>query len=387
MRRTFVFVLAFLLVFSSLAFAGKPIVKIAFIGPLTGPAAFQGLGGRNAFKLAITEAKKQDLPFKLVPVILDDQSDPTVAVNAALKVCSDKRVLVSISHWNSPCALATIDTFHRYGLATIVWGAVHPGITQKGYKEVSRIPTPLTFQNKFAAKFLTNLGYKTFAVIYETSDYGKGHKDVFTKAVKELGGEIVSEDGIVAGERNFQPILTKIKAKNPDVVYYGGYSPEAALIVTQMKSVGLNAQFVGISGISDAKFIKLAKENAEGTIGFVDSPPMDKLPKGKEFMMKYKKAHFKEDIAPYSPHAYDATWIAIEALKRAYPELKRKRVVEEIRNTKDYDGVLGKISFDENGQSNIVTIVARVVQDGKWVLWEESEYAKGIRKLVPPKNK
>ena len=283
--------------FSSFAFAGKPIVKIAFIGPLTGPAAFQGLGGRNAFKLALNEAKKEDLPFKLIPVILDDQSDPTVAVNAALKVCSDKRVLVSISHWNSPCALATIDTFHRYGLATIVWGAVHPGITQKGYKEVSRIPTPLTFQNRFAAKFLTDLGYKRFAVVYETSDYGKGHKDVFTQAIKDLGGEIVSEDGIVSGERNFQPILTKIKSKNPDVVYYAGYSPEAALVASQMKSIGLNAQFVGISGISDSKFIKLAGKAAEGTVGFVDSPPMDKLPKGKEFMKKYKRAGFKEDIA------------------------------------------------------------------------------------------
>src|SRR5690606_9157993 len=118
----------------------QDVVKIAFLGPLTGPNAAQGLGARNAFDLAIKEANESGrFPFRIEAMILDDASDPSTGVAAALRAVNDPAVVAATGHWNSPVALATIDVFHEHGIPMVIWGAIHPDITRRGYREVTRV--------------------------------------------------------------------------------------------------------------------------------------------------------------------------------------------------------------------------------------------------------
>ena len=150
-------------------------IKIAFIGPLTGPNAAQGNGAKNCFDLAIKQANESGkFPYEIDMMALDDASDPAVAVSAALKAVSDPNVVAASGHWNSACALATIHTFHSFRVPFVVWGAISPRITEYNYPEVTRnCPTLVQENVPFAKWVVEDLGYKSFSIISDTTDYGE----------------------------------------------------------------------------------------------------------------------------------------------------------------------------------------------------------------------
>lgn len=362
--------------------SNKETYKIAYVGPLTGGSSDAGIGGKNSFTLAINEANKSgQLKFKLEPLILDDAGEPQPGVAAAKQVVSDPKVLAVVAHYNSAVAMATVDTFHRAGLPTIIWGAVNPDITKKfNYNEINRVIPASPIENAYSAKFLIDkLGLKKFAITYDTSSYGLGNADDFEKEVKKNGGEVLFKDGVQVGQRDFTAMLTKIKRLNPEVIYYGGVAAEAALIRKQMDDLKINAVFTGVSGLNSETYQQLAGQCAEGTIINYGGKDVSDLPNGQSFIKKYQEAGFKEPYQAYGPYAYDAANIIVEALKKVGPD--KKVLVEEIRKT-TYDGVLGKTSFDEFGDTtNTQIITTAVSQDGKWIPWEKSEYANGTKKL------
>ena len=182
--------------------------------------------------------------------MLDDECKPNVAVQVATKMAADKDIIAGATHYCSATAIATVDTYHKFGFPVIVWGAVLPDITYRNkYAEVHRVNGTMINQNDANAELISKLGYKTVAVIHDTTDYGKGHNEYFSKALAKIGkAKIVGTFGVTADQQDFTAELTKIKSLNPDVIYFGGLTPIGVRIRQQMDKLGIKAVFDGTSG-------------------------------------------------------------------------------------------------------------------------------------------
>jgi branched-chain amino acid transport system substrate-binding protein len=360
----------------------KESVRIVFVGPLSGGNAALGLGGRNSADLAVALRNadpKAKYTYDLVK--LDDQCKPDVGVQVATKAGADNGIIAGVTHYCSAVAIATVDTYHKFGLPVIVWGAVLPAITYgNDYPEIHRVNGTMINQNEVNAKLVTGLGYKTWVIIHDTTDYGKGHDEYFTKSLTQDGGKILAHFGVGADQQDFTAILTKVKEMNPQVVYFGGLTPIGVRIRSQMDKLGVKAQFEGTSGIVSDSYIQALGPLAEGTIAFIDGAPIDKLPGGKYFLDQYAAHKYAEPPEAYGAYAFVAANLIMDAIEKVGPN--RKDVTALLAKTKDHPSIVGPITFDAHGQNVVPIVTAYVVQDGKWVVWSDSDYAKGTRKLV-----
>jgi branched-chain amino acid transport system substrate-binding protein len=361
----------------------KKVVKLSFIGPLTGGTASNGLGGRNSFLLAVAERNADPKSkYRYETVVLDDECKPTVGVQAALKAGSDPEIIASVSHYCSVVAIATVDTMNKVGLPSMVWGAVLPEITY-GHKhvEVSRVNGTMINQNHVAAEFaVKKVGFKTFSIIHDTTDYGRGHAKYFTESLEKLGGKVLSVTGTAKDQKDYTAELTRVKAEKPEVIYYGGLTPDGVRVKVQMDKLGVKAQLQGTSGIKSDTFIETTgAAAAEGVYCFTEGAPTEKLPGGKRYLEAYTKMGFKEPSEAYGPFAYVATHLMIDAIEEVGPD--RAKVAAKVKRTKKADTIIGPVEFDEHGQNVVPLITTYVAQDGKWVVWEDSEYAAGKREL------
>ena len=364
------------------ALAQKKTVKLAFIGPLTGGTASNGLGGRNSFLLAVQERNADPKSkYKYETEVLDDECKPTVAVQAALKASSDPQVVAGVTHYCSVTAIATVDTYHKAGMPAMVWGAVLPEITYShDYIEITRVNGTMINQNNVAADFaVKTLGFKTFALIHDTTDYGRAHAKWFTEFVGKAGGKILSTQGTAKDQKDYAAELTRAKGDKPEVIWYGGLTPDGVRVKVQMDKLGVRAQFQGTSGIKSDTYNETAGPSAEGTLAFVEGAPTEKLPGGKKFLEAYGKAAFKEPAEAYGPFAYVAANLVIDAIEAVGPD--RAKVAQRLKRTKNANTIIGPVEFDDHGQNTVPLISKYVSQDGKWVLWEDSEYASGKRTL------
>ena len=364
------------------AWAQKKTVKLAFIGPLTGGTASNGLGGRNSFLLAVKERNADPKSkYRYETEVLDDECKPTVAVQAALKATSDPAVVAGITHYCSVTAIATVDTYHKAGMPAMVWGAVLPEITYSHqHVEITRVNGTMINQNNVAADFaVKTLGFKTFALIHDTTDYGRAHAKWFSEFLGKAGGKILSTQGTAKDQKDYTAELTRAKADRPEVIWYGGLTPDGVRVKVQMDKLGIRAQFQGTSGIKSDTFNETAGPSAEGTLAFVEGAPTEKLLGGKKFLASYAKGGFKEPSEAYGPFAYVAANLVMDAIEAVGPD--RAKVAQRLKRTKDKDTIIGPVEFDEHGQNTVALISKYVSQDGKWVLWEDSEYASGKRTL------
>lgn len=343
----------------------KPLIKLGFIGPISGGNAAQGLGAKNGFLLAIEHANAGDYPYTVEPVVLDDASDPQTGVAAALKLVNDPEVVAAIGHWNSPVALATMPVFNRFQMPMIVWGAISPKITEQNLPEITRVTPTLVTENKPLAEWaVSGLGAKKIAIIADTSDYGVANTEAFRGFFTEAGGEIVSEDLFPVGTIDFRTALTKLRDGGAEALYFGGVIAEAGILRKQMVEVGLDIPMIGISGFYDPEFIALAGDAAEGTM--VSYPAAQSNPKQDQLMADYAARGFAEESSPYTKYAFDATNILLESIKVTGIEDKAA-LAAAIRGI-SHNGALGVTTFDANGQTQIpVAIEIKVVKDGAWV--------------------
>ncbi|MBI5264209.1 MAG: branched-chain amino acid ABC transporter substrate-binding protein [Bradyrhizobium sp.] len=360
----------------------KDKVKVGYIGPLTGGVSVNGIGGRNSAELAVklrnADAKTK---YDYEMIVLDDECKPNVAVQVATKMAADKEIIAGATHYCSAAAIAAVDTYHKFGFPVIVWGAVLPDITYRNkYAEIHRVNGTMINQNDANAELIHKLGFKTIAVIHDTTDYGKGHNEYFAKAIERGGkAKIVGTFGVTADQQDFTAELTQIKALNPEVIYFGGLTPIGVRIRSQMDKLGLNAVFDGTSGIVSDAFIQGLGPLAEGTLAFREGAPTNKLPGGKFFMENYNAQKYDNPPEAYGAFAYAAMDMLIDTIEKVGPD--RKKVIAELANVKDRDSIVGKITFDDHGQNMVPVITKFVIQDGKFVEWDESEYAAGKRKL------
>lgn len=343
----------------------KPLIKLGFIGPLSGGNAQQGLGARNGFLLAVEQANAGDYPYKVEPVVLDDASDPQTGVSAAMKLVNDPEVVAATGHWNSSVALATIPVFNRFQMPMIVWGAISPKITDQNLPEITRVTPTLVTENKPLADWAVNkLGAKNIAIVSDTSDYGVANADSFESFLAESGGAVTSKDLFPVGTTDFRTSLTKLRDAKPDAIYFGGVIADAGILRKQMAEVGLDVPMIGISGFYDPEYIALAGDAAEGTmVSYPAAQSNDKLAK---MDADYAARAFAEPQSPYTKYAFDSANILLTAIAQTGIEDKAA-LAQAIRGI-SYDGALGLTTFDANGQTQIpVAIEIKEVKDGAWV--------------------
>jgi branched-chain amino acid transport system substrate-binding protein len=375
-------VMAATLAFATTGAEAKERVKVGFIGPLTGGVSANGIGGRNSADLAVRLRNADaSAKYEYEMVVLDDECKPDVAVQVATKMAADKDIIAAATHYCSVTAIATVDTYHKFGFPVIVWGAVLPDITYRNkYDEIHRVNGTMINQNDANAELISSLGYKTVAVIHDTTDYGKGHNQYFSSALARIGkAKIVGTFGVTADQQDFTAELTQIKALNPQVIYFGGLTPIGVRIRLQMDKLGIKAVFDGTSGIVSDAFIQGLGPLAEGTLAFREGAPIEKLPGGKFFMEKYNAQKYPDPPEAYGAFAYAAMNMILDTIEQVGPD--RKKVIAALGDVKDRDSIVGKITFDDHGQNTVPLITKYVVQDGKFVEWDDSEYASGKRKL------
>jgi branched-chain amino acid transport system substrate-binding protein len=220
-------------------------------------------------------------------------------------------------------------------------------------------------QGKVLGAYAAKVGKKV-AIIDDQTAYGQGLASEVEKAAKAAGAEVVAVEHTTDKASDFSAILTSIKSKNPDVVFFGGMDPQGAPIAKQMQQLGLKAQLLGGDGLQTPKFIELAGKDAEGAIASIPGLPVDKMPKGPEFKQKFNAKY--GEIQLYAPYAYDAAYVLVEAMKKA-DSTEPAKYLPELAKTK-YSGVTGDISFDSKGDLTSGPITLYKVQGGKWTTLE-----------------
>ncbi len=355
------------------AAAKEETVLVGIVAPLTGDQAYIGVGMMQGAQIAIEEANIKGPVFgntklKLMP--LDDQHNPTQAVLAANKYVANPDVLGVVGHFNSSCTKPASVIYHEGRLVQISPASTNPDISRQGFDTFFRVCPTDDVQGPTAAVFaFSKLNVRKIAVIDDKTTYGKGLADEFAKKFQSLGGTVLSHDGITQGEKDFAPLLTKVKSQDPELIFFGGIYPELSLLLKQSKKLGLNAPWMGGDGIFDNTLIKLATPAySEGTYATMLGVDPRSLPSAKDFVTRYEARY--GEIGSFSAYGYDAINVLIEAIRRAGKK-DREAVLSEVRNTKDFPGILGIVNFDAKGDAVGKGIGIFKVEKGKFVFLEE----------------
>lgn len=343
-------------------------VKIGFAGPMTGAQAHYGADFQNGITLAVEEmnATKPVIGGKPVRFVLDsadDQADPRTGTTVAQKLVDDG-VKGMLGHFNSGTTIPASRIYANAGIPEIAM-ATAPEYTQQGFKTTFRMMTSDTQQGSVAGTFAAkDLKMKKIAIVDDRTAYGQGLADQFAKAAKAAGATIVDREFTNDKAVDFKAILTKLKATNPDLIYYGGADSQAAPMVKQMKSLGVKAPLMSGEMVHTPTFLKIAGSAAEGTIASLAGLPLDDMPGGKVYVVKYKK-RFGADVQTYSPYAYDGAMAMFNAMKKA-DSTDPVKYLPMLAKT-DMAGVTtSHLAYDERGDLKNGGITIYKVVDGQW---------------------
>ncbi|MBM3273699.1 MAG: branched-chain amino acid ABC transporter substrate-binding protein [Candidatus Sericytochromatia bacterium] len=320
-------------------------VKIGVAAPLTGALAKMGADIRNGADLAVQEinARGGIKGQKVSLIIGDDKGDPREGITVANKLVQTG-VLGVVGHLNSGISIpASKEVYSPAKVTMITPASTNPELTERGLKNVFRTIGRDDQQGKDAADYALKAGYKIAVVLHNKNAYGQGLADVFKKNYENGGGKVLMFDGIQTGDKDFTPVLTRVKAQKPDLVFFGGEYQDGGLLVAQARKIGLKAPLMGGDGLFDSLFIKLAgKKAAEGSI--VTFPPFDKAG---AFAKTYKGKYGAEPGA-YSGYSYDAAKVLLDAIAKA-PKADRVSVMAQVGKTRSFKGVTGTITFNGKG--------------------------------------
>lgn len=341
------------------------VVKIGVGAPLTGPASNFGKGVENGLRMAIEEANAAHVMIggKLAKFELlaeDDQADPRTATLVAQKLV-DQKISGVVGHVTSGCTIPASKIYSDAGIPQISPSSTAVAYTMQGYKTTFRLIANDAQQGKVLGDYAAKLGKKV-AIVDDRTSYGQGLADEFANAAKVAGATVVARQYTTDKATDFMAILTSIKGRNPDTLFYGGMDSQGGPMAKQIKNLGLKVTLMGADGLDTAEFLKLAGADAEGTIASSPGLPLDKMPGGKAFNQKYTAKYGATQL--YAPYAYNSANVMIEAMKKAGSSEPAKYlpVLADI----NYNGVTGPISFDDKGDLKKAAVTLQVVKDGKW---------------------
>ena len=363
--------------------AANKTVKIGVIAPLSGDLAALGLGIKNSVDLAIKQANdNKTIPGWTIQLAAeDDQATPDVGKNAATKLASDPDVVGVVGTLNSSVAQSVQPVLSSAKITMVSPANTNPSLTQgadfatapkRTYPNYFRTCTTDSIQGPFAARYLfEKAGIKEVATVNDKKTYGQGLVNAFTQEYTKLGGKITAAETINPDDDKYDAVISKIKPSNPKAVYYGGEFPQAGPFSQQMKAAGLNVPLMGGDGIFSGEYVKLAGATASGDLATSVGAPTDTLPSATAFVEAYKAAGYQEPFEAYGAYAYDAANSIINALKTSLPSAasataSRQPTIDAMAKVA-FDGVTGKVAFDEFGDTTSKVLTVYQVKDGKWV--------------------
>jgi branched-chain amino acid transport system substrate-binding protein len=361
------------------AFAqGKPspaanvqTIRIGIAGPLTGSSARIGKDLENGAQLAIDDANAKHPTLNGKPVVFalvseDDASDPRTAVTVAQDLV-DQHVVGVVGHWNTGCSIPASKIYNSAGIPEIAPASTGHQYTQQGYSTAFRIMGHDDLSGAITGAYaVKTLKGKHIGVIDDQTAFGAGLATQFIKGVEGKGGTIVDHEYVSDKTLDFSSVLTALKAKHVDVVFFGGLDTEAAQIARRMKQLNFKATLMEAGGTSRT-FVDLAGSAAEGVIALEPGRPLDRMPGGKAFDAAYR-AKYKHPIELHAPFAYDAASTLIAAVEQtqSIDPAKLTAAVHAIHR----DGVTGTIAFDAEGNLRDPAFTIFKVVNGQWQVEE-----------------
>jgi branched-chain amino acid transport system substrate-binding protein len=393
MRRILVSAIALLAVFAltvppAVEAQGKGTIKIATQSPLSGELAALGEGIKLGTQLAVEKFKGavEKAGFKVELVPFDDQAKPDVGVANAKNIIADKDVLVVIGHLNSGVAIPSSEVYKEVSLAMISPANTNPLITDRGLPNVSRVCGRDDVQGAVAAEFAIDaLKAKSVYIVHNKNQYGQGIAEFFQAKAKDKKITVHGFEG-TEERANFDPILTPIKAKNPDVIFFGGEYPQAAPMFRQAREKGIKSKFMGPDGVDSTELLKLGGDAVIGMHFTTVAGGVKEYPKAKEFAEEYKKK-FGKDPEPFAAQAYDATAIGLKGLEAAIKDAggkvpTREAVSQAVRKVK-HNGITGNVEFDDKGDPKKATYL--IYEVGKE--WKDNKLVKRLEIAAPAAKK
>ncbi|MDR1916433.1 MAG: branched-chain amino acid ABC transporter substrate-binding protein [Synergistaceae bacterium] len=358
------------------------VVKIGFIGPITGSNAAEGAAARNAFTLAINEANKSgEFPFKIEIIEVDDQSTENVAVAGAQEIVSDSAVVVASGFWNSGPAAAAIPVFKDAEIPLLIWGAIRETLTNKdNVPYITRsAPTDKQENIPLAVKVLDEMGYKDWFVVSDVGSYGSGNFNAFKAELSARGITPIGEEQVPEDTIDLNSVVQKIKASGAKAVYCGSTVAIGSQLKRQLFEAGVtDVLFCGISGMKTEDFLKIGAKAAEGALVVSPGIILEDTDAGRSFIKLYNAQGYSEPIGAYTPYAYEAALILINSLRACKDNPTPAAMTKAILNS-NTTGIMGTTTFNSIGQTENVAAYLNVVQDGVWVPLERSEYSRGGR--------
>ena len=355
----------------SQALAQEQVVKIGHVGPVSGAIAHLGKDNEYGARLAIEELNTKGVSIggkkvKFELVAEDDAADPKQGTAAAQKLV-DAKVSGVVGHLNSGTTIPASKIYSDAGIPQISPSATNPKYTRQGFKTTFRLVADDVQLGSLLGRYaVKDLKGKSIAVIDDRTAYGQGVAEEFEKAVKAAGGNVVGHEFTTDKATDFMPILTTLKAKKPDIIFFGGMDAVGGPMLKQMKSLGINAKFMGGDGICTTELVKLAGDAmADGQVICAEAGGVDgALKKGMDdFGAKYKK-RFNDDVKLYAPYVYDAVNVMVDAMQRAKSSDPAK-YLPELAKTSGYKGVTGTIAFDAKGDIKNGALTLYTYKGGK----------------------
>ncbi|MEJ6008027.1 branched-chain amino acid ABC transporter substrate-binding protein [Paucibacter sp. AS339] len=343
------------LLMSGTAMSQDLVVKIGHVGPTSGAIAHLGKDNELGARMAISELNAKGVMIggkkaKFELLAEDDAGDPKQGTAAAQKLV-DSKVNGVIGHLNSGTTIPASKVYSDAGIPQISPSATNPKFTRNGYKTAFRVVADDVHLGGTLGKYsVKELKGQSIAVIDDRTAYGQGVADEFEKGVKAAGGKIVGREFTNDKATDFTAILTSLKAKKPDVVFFGGMDAVAGPMLRQMKQLGIEAKFVGGDGICTGELPKLAA----GTMGdnqvyCAEAGGVEGESKVSSDAFKAKfKEQFKVDVQIYAPYVYDAVKVMVAAMEKA-GSADPAKYLPVLAKTDGYKGVTGTITFDNKG--------------------------------------
>ena len=363
-------VVAALAMVAGMASAQDAVVKIGHVAPMSGSQAHYGKDNENGARMAIEELNTHNIviggkKIKFELVAEDDAADPKQGTAVAQKLC-DSKVAGVVGHLNSGTTIPASKVYNDCGIPMVTGAATNPALSKPGYKNVYRIIANDNALGAGLAFYAADaLKLKKVAVIDDRTAYGQGVAEVFKKTALAKGMTVVDEQYTTDKATDFMAILTAVKSKAPDAVFFGGMDAQGGPMLRQMEQLGMsNVKFFGGDGICTAEIAKLAA--GAKTVGNVvcaeGGSSLAKMPGGTAWKKRYD-AKYPGQFQIYSPYTYDATFLLVDAMKRANSTDPKVYNAELIKS--NYKGVTTTIAFEPNGELKNPAITLYIYKDGK----------------------
>ena len=362
--------LASAMILTPMAASAGDTVKIGLSVPLTGDWAEYGDFIKKSVQMVIARTNRMGgVRGKQIEVVIaDSRGDPKESVLIAEKFVADPEILVEIGDFSSSSCMAAAPIYEKANMAQVSPTSSHPDFTKKG-KNMFRVIGTQAAEGPFNAKWaVSDLSAKSVATIYINNDWGVSANKYFVEAAKKLGAKVVAEEAFITGERDFAPILTKIKKANPDVLYLPTFYADASSIMTQARRMHYKPMVLSTGSLYSPELIKMGGKAVEGLLTNAVYFPNDPRPAAQEFTRDFR-ATYSKDPSTFAAVGYDAANLVIAAMHMAGTE-DRAAMRVALESLKSFVGVTG--TFDYSKSHDPQKEYARImVKNAKWVPYEK----------------